>query len=124
MTRIVPGRPPAVPGRCVAVLLLAASLGACAPVVPPPVDVAAPWLLIAPPYYYRDGGARLADRAPLWDWVRLGGFPDAVECRDYRDARIANASGDEEWALFSKSRCETAERAAGARLTPDELTTQ
>jgi hypothetical protein len=105
-------------------LLLAASIGACASAVRAPVDVGAPWLLIAPPYYYRDGGARLADRAPLWDWVRLGGFPDAGECRNYRDDRIAHASGDEEWALFGKSRCETAERAAGARLTADELTTQ
>jgi hypothetical protein len=123
VTRVVPGRLSAVPGRLTG-LLIAASIGARAPAVRAPVDVAAPWLLIAPPYYYRDGGARMADRAPLWDWVRLGGFPDAVACRDYRDDRIAHASGDEEWAVFSKSRCETAERAAGARLTPDELTTQ
>ena len=122
MTRAVPGRPLAVPGR-VTVLLLAASLGACAPAVRAPVD-GAPWLLIAPPYYYRDGAARMADRAPLWDWIRLGGFADAADCRDYRDDRISHASSDEEWAVFGKLRCETAERAAGARLTAEELTAQ
>jgi len=100
------------------------AIAGCGPYSAVPADRGAPWPLIAPPNYYRDGGARMDDRAPLWDWVRLGGFSDGAECSRYRDARIANASGDEEWAMWSKSRCETAERAAGARLTPDELTAQ
>ncbi len=124
MTRTVPGRRWAVPGRPLAALVLGMALGACRPVAPPPIDASAPWLLIAPPYYYHDGGARMADRAPLWDWPRLAGFDDAAACRSFRDARIANASEDDEWAMWSKSRCETAQRAAGPRLTPDELTQQ
>jgi hypothetical protein len=104
--------------------VLAAALAACGPAAPPPLEASGPWLLIAPPIYSRDGGGRMADRAPLWDWVRLAGFDDAVACRSFRDARIADAAGDEEWAMWSKSRCETAPRAAGARLTPDELTEQ
>ena len=66
----------------------------------------------------------MADRAPLWDWQRLAGFDNAAACRSYRDAHIANASGDGEWATWSKSRCETTARATGGRLTPDELTEQ
>jgi hypothetical protein len=104
--------------------MLAAVIAACSPVGPPLERVEAPWLLIAPPNYYRDGGARMDDRAPLWDWARLAGFADGDACSHYRDDRIAHASGDEEWSMWSKSRCETAARAAGARLTPDELTAQ
>jgi hypothetical protein len=103
---------------------VAASLAACGPYAGAPPELHAPWLLIAPPIYYRDGGGRMADRAPLWDWVRLAGFDDAVECQAFREERIAHASGDEEWAMWSKSRCETEARAAGPHLTAEELTTQ
>jgi hypothetical protein len=79
-----------------------------------------PWLLVAPPNLYRDGGARMDDRAPLWKWQRLAAFDDVVECRRFRDARIADAPSDEEWAMWSMSRCMTAERAEGGRLAPGE----
>jgi hypothetical protein len=93
----------------------------CRPAAPELLGAATRWLLIAPPNYYRDGAARMAERAPLWDWTRLGSFADEADCRAYRDDRIATSRGDdEEWAMWSLSRCETDVRAAGPRLTPDE----
>jgi hypothetical protein len=81
---------------------------------------AAGWLLVAPPNLYRDGGARMDDRAPLWEWQRLAAFDDVVDCRRFRDERIAAAPSDEEWATWSMARCVSAERAEGARLEPGE----
>lgn len=81
---------------------------------------AAPWLLIAPPYRYRSGAVRMDERESLSEWRRLEGFTSIVDCRRFRDAAIAGAPDDDTLATLSMSRCESAERAAGARLTPDE----
>jgi hypothetical protein len=79
-----------------------------------------PWVLVAPPNLYEAGGARMDERAPLWKWQRLASFDDIVECRRFRDARIADPRGDEKWATWSMSRCVTAKRAGGGRLAPGE----
>jgi len=70
---------------------------------PPLTD--APWLLVAPPEVYEDGAVRMDDDAPLPLWRRLAEFDDAAACQVFRDAQVRNAPNDEQWALWSKSRC-------------------
>jgi len=79
-----------------------------------------PWVLIAPPYRYEDGGVRRDDRAPLREWERLGFFDDPVACRTFRDTRVADAPGDDEWAAWSLARCVATDRSEGGQLRPDE----
>lgn len=104
-------------------LLLLFAIGGCAaarwePAVATPT--AAGWLLVVPPNRWRSGAVRMDDRAPLWEWTRLAAFDDLVACEQYRDARVAAASGDEEWAMWSFARCVTAERAERGPLPPGE----
>jgi hypothetical protein len=80
----------------------------------------APWLLIVPPERHQSGAIRMDDQAPLWEWRRLAGFLDEVECRRFRDDHIVAARSDEEWAMWSLSRCETAERAEQGALLSGE----
>ncbi|HEV7733410.1 MAG TPA: hypothetical protein VGR62_14675 [Candidatus Binatia bacterium] len=79
------------------------------------------WVLIVPPWRYRDGGTRMDDKEPLWKWRRLATYESQDACRRDRMARIVAAVGDEAWAEASLSRCFSAERADGGSLTPDEM---
>jgi hypothetical protein len=86
----------------------------------PGTPTAAGWLLVAPPNLHLSGAVRMDDRAPLWMWTRLAAFEDVVACERHRNDRIADASDDEEWAMWSMARCVTAERAEGGRMPPGE----
>jgi hypothetical protein len=96
------------------------------------VLVVAGWVLLAPPY----GGSpftaserigcgdpgHLDECASLGWWRKFGGvFPDADACRRARDAGIAAARSDDEWADWQLARCFTEERVRnGPGLRPGE----
>ena len=103
--------------------ILLPAIAACTPVQYESLlqtPTAAGWLLIAPPSRWVSGAVRLDDRAPLWEWTRLGAFDEQEACERFRDVQIARAPDDEAWATWSMSRCATTGRAERGRLPPGE----
>ena len=88
------------------------------------------WVLITPPDAGTKGDAMLCtgcadpghldEGAALTLWRKLGSFDDVVECRRARDARIAAARDDQEWADMQLSRCFPKERLYQGALRPGE----
>jgi hypothetical protein len=78
------------------------------------------WVLIVPPYKLRDGGTRMDEGAPLWQWQRRGEFGSQSDCLAARNKGIDDAKGDTAWAEAQMARCFTDERANGGPMNASE----
>jgi hypothetical protein len=78
------------------------------------------WVLIISPYKLRDGGTRMDEKAPLWQWTRAGTFDSQADCLTGRARGIDDAKNDTAWAEAQEARCFTAERANGGPMNPAE----